>query len=210
MDYSKIPSAFRDIFQSIDREVIWIHSKWLIYQQLFSGSEDNTDLFNKSAGFFFGVVQRTFFEDSLLGISRLTDPPKSMGKDNRSLAQLIDKLLILGYNDLVKDLESDLKILNSISKPFREWRNKKIAHSDLGSNLLVNSDPLPGITTKNIEEALAVIRQFMNRVNGYFTDSETIYDHFVTARGGKALLSKLKIADDAEKKNRKEFLDLNS
>jgi len=49
----------------------------------------------------------------------------------------------------------------------------------------------------------------MNRINGFFADHETAYDHFVTARGGRALLAKLRIANDIEEKKRKELKNMN-
>ena len=196
-----MPVDFKGIYQSIDNEVIWMHSKWVVYNQIFNGS-DNIRLLNDSAGYFFGIVQRTFFEDVILGISRLTDPAKTAGKENRSIAQVIEKLNDLGYIDLVEELDEDLENINLACEIIREWRNRRIAHSDLKTNLLVNPDPLPGLTSRNIDEALKLIRKFMNRINGFFFDSETIYDRFITKNGGRALLAKLRLAEDGIKKQK--------
>lgn len=208
MDNTKLPDGFQDLYKSINNEVTWIHAKWIVYRQIFASSEDNIELLNQSASFFFGIVQQTFFEDTLLGISRLTDPAKSFGKDNRSLAQLISKLSELDYQELAKDLGNDLSLIITSCESFREWRNRKIAHSDLDIALKVSSDPLPGISRATIEKSLEKVRDFMNRINNHFFDSHTIYEHFITHSGGDVLLGKLKIAEEVENTKRKKYLDL--
>jgi len=208
MDYKKIPSGVRDLYQSIDHEVTWIHAKWIVYRQIFAASEEGIELLNRSAPFFFGIVQQTFFEDTLLGISRLADPAKSMGKENRSLAQIISKFDKLGHQKLSTELKNDLNIINKCCKPFRKWRNKKIAHSDLNTALKVGPDPLPGISRAKIEEALKEIRNFMNRINGHFIETHKAYEHFITHSGGDVLLGKLKIAEEVENHNREKHLGL--
>ena len=198
MDYKKIPSGVRDLYKSMDNEVTWIHAKWIVYRQIFAASEEKIELLNQSAPFFFSIVQQTFFEDTLLGISRLTDPAKSREEENRSLALFVSKLGKLDHQKLSAELSKDLKIIHECCKPFRKWRNKKIAHSDLNTALKVGPDPLPGISRAKIEEALKEIRNFMNRINGHFIDTHKVYERFITSSGGDVLLGKLKIAEEVE------------
>ncbi len=199
MDYEEIPSDLRPIYKNIDNEVKWIHAKWKVYNQLFAVEQEQIDILNRTASLFFRIVQQTFFEDTLLGISRLTDPAETFGKKNRCLALLIIRFEDLGLSDLCITLKDNLENINTLCVPFREWRNKKISHSDLNTALKVSSDPLPGISRKDVENTLLEIRNFMNNVNSYFDESHTLYEHFITFSGGDILLGKLKLAEEYEK-----------
>lgn len=113
MDYHKLPSEPQDIYRNIDHDVIMLHAKWIVLNQLFDGSEEKVKLLNRSVSFFFGIVPRSFFKDTMLGISRLTDPSTTAGKDNLSLEKLIFKLRSLGFYDLVSYLEIDPVTINN-------------------------------------------------------------------------------------------------
>lgn len=54
------------LYDSIYNEVIWIHFKWLEYEELYGRSEKRIEILNKSAAWFFFIIQRTLFHDILL------------------------------------------------------------------------------------------------------------------------------------------------
>src|SRR5262249_27750893 len=76
--------------------------------------------------------------------------------------------------------------------PFKEHRNKRLAHLDFETSMTPEAALLPGISRKMIEAAMMQIRNFMNRIEGHYEDSETGYEHFILRDDGNRLLSLLK------------------
>ena len=75
-------------FHALWQEVAWLYTKWGEYVALFGTKPSRIDLMNRTAPLFFRVVQDSIWEETILHIARLTDPPKSMGKENLSIQQL--------------------------------------------------------------------------------------------------------------------------
>ena len=190
-----LPAELEPLYESLSKEVTYLHAKWKVYRQVYAGDQEEIDVLNRSASFFFQVVHWALLEDTVLGISRLTDPPETSGNENRCLALLVSRVEELGLADLSAGLAQDLEEINGLVEPFRVWRNKRIAHSDLTTALKLTDEPLPGISRASIEEALAAVRKFMNRANRHFFDSQTLYEHFQTSTGGDRLLNLLERAD---------------
>jgi len=65
------------VFHALNDELAWLYMKWGEYLELFGTKPTRIDLVNQAAGPFFRVVQDTLWEDTLLSIARLIDPPKS-------------------------------------------------------------------------------------------------------------------------------------
>ena len=57
------------------------------FEQLF-GNTVRVDLLNRVGGAFFADVQQIFWDDVLLQMTRLTDPPQTRGKDNLTIQRL--------------------------------------------------------------------------------------------------------------------------
>ena len=70
------------LYDALWQEVAGLHGKWSEYAALFGTRESRVDLLNQAAPYFFRIVQDSLWEDVLLHIARLTDPPKSAGKSN--------------------------------------------------------------------------------------------------------------------------------
>ncbi|MBE0411740.1 MAG: hypothetical protein IBX69_18590, partial [Anaerolineales bacterium] len=77
------------IYHGLFIEETWLTAKWLEYKKLFAVSPERIDLLNGTSSFFFGVVQEVLWNDILLHLTRITDPPKSAGKQNLSIQQLL-------------------------------------------------------------------------------------------------------------------------
>ena len=50
-----------------------------------------------------------------------------------------------------------------------------------------STHPLPGISRRMIEEALSLVRDFMNKIEAHYNDSEMGYEHFIISSDGDAL-----------------------
>jgi hypothetical protein len=58
------------------------------YRKLYGESAERVAFLNETAGFFFRVVQDVLWDDILLHIARLTDPPKQGVYENLTLLRL--------------------------------------------------------------------------------------------------------------------------
>jgi len=205
MSTGVLPQELLPLYDSLNHELIWVHAKWQVYRQIFASSQEDFDLLNRSAPFFFRVLQQTLFEDVLVSICRLTDPAHTGEKQNRSLAQLLERLEPVAPAPLFADLSAGLVEIGRGSAAFREWRNRRIAHSDLSTALQVTEDVLPGISRADIETVLSGMRDFMNAVSALYFDSETAYDHFIAVSGGDVLLRMLHKADESAREERERY-----
>src|SRR5665811_1662354 len=70
------------LYHALWNELAWLYSKWGEYVELFGTEPSRIGLINSAAGRFFRMVQDSFWEDSLLHIARLTDPPRTAEKEN--------------------------------------------------------------------------------------------------------------------------------
>ncbi len=77
-----------EIYAALWQEVASIHSKWAEYVVIYGTKESRVALLNRAAPRFARLIQDTLWEDVVLHIARLTDPPKSMGKPNLSVQSL--------------------------------------------------------------------------------------------------------------------------
>lgn len=176
------------------QEVAYVYSKWSEYVELYGKKESRVELLNKAAPRFFRIIQDSLFEDTILHISRLTDPPKSVGKSNLSINQL--PLLIKDHN-LKQEVENLISVATDKTKFCRDWRNRKLAHKDLSLSLKDNAKNLEPATRIKIKEALASLAAVLNALSHHYHDSETHFDSGIYNSGGAEQL--LYIIDDGLK-----------
>ncbi len=156
------------LYHALADEVAWLQVKWSQYRQLYAHSAGRVELLNKAGGQFFRVVQVVLWEDVLLGMARVTDRPGSGTKSRltlRALAQAIPDAA----------LKKEVAALSAAADlPFvREYRNRWLAHSDLGVALERDVEPLPEISRQNVEEAVTAIRAVLNRIEVHYYGSAT-------------------------------------
>jgi hypothetical protein len=188
-----IPSDVSEIFEELKKEIVWLHARWILFNQLYGGSERRIDLLNETAGTFFYVVQETFQADVYIALSKLSDPAVKGRFGNLSLEQLqarVDEQNDLDLSDRTRALLDEFL---TKCAPFRVWRNKTLAHSDLDTALQREANPLPPTSRQMIHEALETLRKYMNDIEGHYDDSETGYEHFIMrASDGDSLVHLLK------------------
>lgn len=184
------------LWHALYNEVVWLHAKWKQYRHLYASTE-NVDLLNETAGFFFGVVQKIMWEDAVLHLARLTDPPRSMGKENltlRRLAEAIeDAALSARVTALVEAAMSECEFA-------RDWRNRHLAHRDLHLALHSGAKLLPGVSRDQMERALAAFRSVLNEVERHYWGPTTAFEHFLGHSDAESLTHYLSEAVKAERK----------
>jgi hypothetical protein len=63
-------------------QVVWLNAKWTEFVALYADSPERIDLLNEAAPYFLGQLQYTLWSDMVLHLARLTDSPRSAGKEN--------------------------------------------------------------------------------------------------------------------------------
>lgn len=187
-----IPPGISEIFEELRTEINWLHGRWIVYQELFGKSEKRIELLNECASAFFYVVQDVLLGEVQVSLSKLTDPADKGKFENLTLEQLHKRVEAHGEQQLSTNLRTLLDDLHRKCQPFRTWRNKRLAHLDLTTAMQSTANPLPEISRQMIEDALQVVREYMNSIERHYCDSEMGYEHFMISSGGDALVSMLK------------------
>jgi len=162
--------------------------KWREYEDLFGTKPSRIDLMNKAAPRFFRIVQDALWEDTILHISRLTDPPKSIDKMSKKNLSIQRLPLMVDDKDLKQNLEEKIEKAKTNSEFCRDWRNRRIAHSDLKLAMEDRSTPLKPASRKAINDALSAIVDVLNQVTLHYQVSIAIFDVHNRLGGGESLL----------------------
>lgn len=184
------------LFDALWNEVAWLYAKWNEYVELFGTKPSRIDLVNRVAPLFFRVVQDTLWEDTLLHIARLTDPPKSMGKHNLTIERLDDMVT----DDQAKtNITKLIKVAKEKADFCRDWRNRHIAHRDFHLAMDEGAEPLKSASRAKVKEALEAISAVLNAISVHYTGSTIGFDSMPSPGGAVSMLYVLDDGLQAEK-----------
>lgn len=173
------------IFNELCNELSWLYIKWNQYVVLYGTKPARIDLTNQAAPLFFRIVQDTLWEDTLLHIARLTDPPKTAGKNNLTillLPHLVEK------NNLSNQVSNLCAIAVEKADFCRDWRNRHIAHIDLHLAVKEGVASLLPASRSKVKDCLSAISDVLNAVNSHYFNSTTMFDWADDHRGAIDLL----------------------
>jgi len=74
---------------------------------------------------FFRIVQDVLWKEIILRISRITDSPKSLGKDNLTICKILDLIIDEEFRIEISNLVENIKRKTNFC---RDWRNRRLAH----------------------------------------------------------------------------------
>jgi hypothetical protein len=190
--------ALGDLCFLLWKELTWLHIKWEEFRVLYGTSEKEIALLNAVAPNFFGRVQEVLWQDLMLHISRLTDPPKSAGRDNLSIRRLPT---LIDEPDLKAQTEVLVAQAVARSAFARDWRNRYLAHCDLGHAEDSSLHALAPASRQDVKEVLAEIRKPINVIELHFEGLTTSFEHSIPSlRGAAALLRFIQNNVPAEKR----------
>jgi hypothetical protein len=175
-------------YSALWQEVAVLYVNWGEYVELFGTKSERINLLNQAAGHFFRMVQNELWETTLLHIARLTDPSKSLGRDENS------NLTIQNLAELTDDTNTKQKVAKLVKTAVkqahfcRDWRNRHIAHRDLKLALEQSAVPLAAASRKQVNEALKAIADAMNALEEHYCQSETRFDLGSIHHGAVSLL----------------------
>jgi hypothetical protein len=138
-------TAFDASRTKVWNELVILNDVWAQHAYLFTESEERLRMLNACARWFFGSMQRLMMRDVILGISRLTDPPKTGKHANLVLASLLEDPKIGKYRGLRSQLDKAIGKVKADAAPIRYHRDKYIAHLDEPTAVEATKNPLPGI-----------------------------------------------------------------
>lgn len=152
------------VVEALWKHITELHAEWKSLLQLFGVSQAQSDFLNKVAGAFFDTVYQTLIRDILLGISRLTDPLSTAGKDNLVLERLATLPEVQADSALSTKVAVKLSEVKGKATSIRDYRNKYLAHLDLAASLGPGSDVLPGIKRLDIDAVLDGFADLFNLI----------------------------------------------
>lgn len=161
------------VYSELWQEVAWIHSNWTHYLELFGTKPSRIELLNSVAPSFFRTVQDTLFEAVLLHLTRLTDPAETAKKTNLSLRHLAELAVNDGVGLGIEELTAKAVHATEFA---RDWRNRRLAHRDLGLAMGEPVEPLASASRLAVKEALITIVDVLNAVSSRYTDSTSFFD----------------------------------
>jgi hypothetical protein len=190
-----LPPHIIPIWTVINDETVMVHAYWRVNMDLFGKSKEQVDLLDRSAGFFFFVIQDALATDIQSTLSKLSDPATTFKRENATVHHLLNEIEKLNEPALIAKLLPLYKTFSDACEPERESRNKVIAHIDRDIALLKVT--LPQVVTVGVTEAaLKALASFMNAVQSHFEDAETGYEHFgMRGAGADDLVQLLKMAE---------------
>ncbi len=196
---SKLGPILGTHYNALYNEVAWLHVRWKQYKDLFGTSPSRIAILNQAAGLFFRFVQDGLWEDTLLHLTRLTDPPKSMGKENLTLQAL---------PPLIKDTEFHEEIIGLVKAAVnatefaRDWRNRTLAHTDLKLAIQLGAEPLAPASRKSVADAINAVSRVIQRLSEYHFKSDLLFDVITPADDAVSLLYVIRDGLKAEEERR--------
>jgi hypothetical protein len=189
--------------QELRDELDWLIQKWNEFQELFGKGQQQIELLNRIASNFFYFLNKLLFEDAMLHLCRLTDRTETMGHTNLTLMRLAESI---PDKDFSAHVRRDAEEVQKKCKFASEWRNKRLAHSDLMSLRNKHALPLPSVTSKNVEDALESMRALLNSVEQHYGLPPSLLAH--DPFGARSLVYCLKKAVDAEENENHRWREL--
>ncbi|MEJ1224558.1 hypothetical protein V9K90_02145 [Pseudomonas sp. CCNWLW56] len=173
------------IYSALWQDVALIYQKWGQFVELFGTSPERIDLLNKAAPTFFRTVQDSLWEDLLLHLARLTDPPQSVRKNNLSLRRLQEAVIGSPVESAVEESTNKAVLATAFA---RDWRNRKLAHKDLDLALGQHIVPLAPASRIAVKEALSAVADVLNVVERHYHNSTTMFEFNGENADSEALL----------------------
>ncbi len=171
---AKLGEALGPLYLHLLEETVFLNSKWLQYRKIYAKSPERIGLLNKTAPYFFGILQAILWEDILLGLARLTDSVKSTGRTNLTIRALLSPI---SDSDPAFATKLDPIVNGAVASCefVRDWRNRRLAHLDLD---LVNeqANPLPDISRAKTQQAIDGIIRVLNLIEAHYFDAENSFE----------------------------------
>lgn len=157
----KLGREFSMVFHSLENDWASALMRYQEFPELF-GTTERVKLLNAIGGGLFWDVQQMFWSDLMLRLTRLTDPPKSAGKANLTVQRLPR---LCEAPDLREEVEDLVRTAVDATAFARDWRNRRIGHSDLARAIDPSPEPLMEATLKKSKTALDAVHAVLDSIS---------------------------------------------
>lgn len=202
---AKMGPELGELHDDLWNEVAWAHAKWQEYRRLYGTDEATIAILNAAAPTFFYFLNDILFDDVLLNLTRLTDPPEYRGQGRLTLQSLPPLVTDPALRTKVEDL---LAVVMTRTEFARDRRNRRIVHRDLRTLRGSHPTPLAGASRQNVEDALAAVRKLMNTIEQELEDSTTAYEGLISTGGAAWLTACLEVGVRYREEDTKRRIDL--
>ena len=145
------------VYHALWHQVALLHIRWNSYRELFAASPQTIALLNSAAPAFFFDTERIMWEDVLLHLCRLTDPPQ-VGKKKRETLTLKRLPPLVADPAISADVQQLVDAADQKTQFARDWRNRRLAHTELPALFGEIHRPLENSSREHVEKALAAFR----------------------------------------------------
>lgn len=154
-----------NLCHELQHELGWLQHKWNQFQELFQRGDERLQVLNTVALNFFYIVRKLLYEDAMLHLCRLTDPPVTSGRENLSIMRLAD---LISDSTLKAHVQAAATQLQKTCEFARVWRNRCLAHTDLPTFRNARASSLPGVTSAQVEEALKSLCALLQSIEEHY------------------------------------------
>ena len=147
---------------------LWV--TWKQYKGLFGAGPERVDLMNRAGAGFFHYVQLHYFDAAILAICRLSDPVSTAGRQNLTVLLFENFVDTPEQQGRLRELLDDIGIASQFA---RDWRNRRIGHSDYALRTGA-AEPLEHATLDSMDNAVDALHQVLAYIS-----SEYLGTHFV-------------------------------
>ena len=189
------------VFSKLSHELAWLQIIWCEYRELYGTKPERLEILNASAKTFFYTIQRSMWNEVLLRIRRLTDPAKTGDKQNLTIMRLGD---LCEDPELANRVRALATLADEKSRFAKKWRDREIAHADLGLALGRSAEPLPEVSRSEVTDAIAAIHVVLNTISKKLMSAEIHDEPIIGPNGALALLYVLRdgLRAEAEQRHR--------
>ena len=178
----------------------WLQYKWNEFVELFGKGPERLQLLNKVASNFFYFLEKLLYEDAMLHLCRLTDPPDNRYQENLTLRRLAR---LIPDQEFSAQIEKGAEEVRQKCEFARKWRNKRLAHTDLMSVRNEGASPLPPVTSQDIEGALNCMHALLSSVEHRYRIPFAVLAHDpFAAMSLVSYLEKAMCAEESENQGR--------
>jgi hypothetical protein len=192
---------------AVPKVVEWMHEQLVVahfdlaeYKKIFTSVQEDLDVLNSTGSLFFARLHRLYWSSFIQNAGRLMDPAVSMGRDNISLARLVQDAKALPFHESITALKAEA---DGHWEPLKKIRNRVIAHSDFELVVTVPSE-VHKAETESIERIYAMAGECIKLYYRHFENVGVGYDHIWHHGGATQMLSYLKRGRDAWELERRE------
>ena len=152
-DLEKAFLAFRE-------QCIWLQTCYDMYAALFESGENTTSVLVEAAPLFFHDLNHILVEYCRLQVCRLTDPPKSRGKDNLTVKHI--NALLQAEGLLSAELSAAADGLARYRSLINDSRNWIISHAD--KRTLLDGLPIGAHTEADVSAFFEDLYRYVDSV----------------------------------------------